>query len=316
MCCYTACSNEDLPEVPVYETVAPDIIESDPLIVNLKMLNDSLILESQLKYMTADSRGFLDWLKGIGKGFSRWFRKSVTIIVADLKGGLAGGSFGFTVGGPLGASIGGVIVGAGYSAEVWHKTDAGKTMNNPGGLKPIELEKLELALSNARLDGGLVENERNLNDNVSIKIPRMYADCYEVGLYHNVCLRQIVENKLDNQEIRKDAFSASELNFLESEDFKNFFFTSIRQPQNYDIDYICEDPSKSERIIQLFIQALEEYPQEFDDINLLIDNYIELIENDGRITDEEKRVVYSTLSTAAFSASFWYEKLKDEDDEE
>lgn len=50
--------------------------------------------------------------------------------------------------------------------------------------------------------------------------------------------------------------------------------------------------------------------EDSEDVGYLINRYIELIEKDSQITDLQKGVVYSALSTAAYSTNYWYNRAQ------
>lgn len=74
---------------------------------------------------------------------------------------------------------------------------------------------------------------------------------------------------------------------------------------------MSENITKEDKIIQLFLEVFQEYPSDMEDINYLINKYIELIESDAQITELQKEAVYFALSTAAYSTNYWYSKSQD-----
>lgn len=50
--------------------------------------------------------------------------------------------------------------------------------------------------------------------------------------------------------------------------------------------------------------------EDSEDVGYLINRYIELIEKDSQITDLQKGVVYSALSTASYSTNYWYNRAQ------
>lgn len=72
---------------------------------------------------------------------------------------------------------------------------------------------------------------------------------------------------------------------------------------------MIKNSTKEDRIVEMFIDVYKEYPTDIYDVNYLINKYIELIERDTQITSLEKEAVYSALSTAAFSSSYWSQRI-------
>ncbi|MDE5829649.1 MAG: hypothetical protein K2H48_06650 [Duncaniella sp.] len=291
--------NEPVPADEVIETQVGSL-ENDPLIANLIALNDSLLVDSQIRDM--QSRGF--WSK-----FKSWWRRSCNIIVADINGCLKGAGVGFTLGGHVGATVGGVVVGTAYSLETWKKETKEVDNSVQVSLKPIEAEVVELAYANVKLNSKLIEKERSESSDVRLAIPTRYKASYETGLYHNASLRLLVDEAKLGYTI-EEAFTEEEYQVLSMPKFKTLYNEYLKESKLYDIDYYIENPDKSDRIIQLFIQALTEYPSEHEDVTYLIYSYIQLIEQDDQISESQKEIVYSCLSTAAYSLHFWEEKLE------
>lgn len=79
----------------------------------------------------------------------------------------------------------------------------------------------------------------------------------------------------------------------------------LSTPQNYSFNYAIANPTKVDRIIQLFVEVYQNYPADQHDATEVINQYIEVIESDTQITEEQKQIVYSALATAAFSTDYW-----------
>ena len=189
------------------------------------------------------------------------------------------------------------------SAAAWNQSDFIETPQS-GKIYPYNQEKVELAYINAKLNSELVENERKCCPQIKLNIPSKYENCYKAGIYHNVSLRLLVEDT--HLEYRlDDALSTEEISVLHSTNVTTEFDKFMSDSNLYSLEYYIQNKSKATRVIKLFIQALEEYPEDMEDINYLINRYIELIEADRRITDLDKEFVYSSLSTAAYSVSYW-----------
>lgn len=267
-----------------------DSFENDPLIVNLKSLNDSLISQTH-----HESRGLFSFLKVLNE---------LCVIAADVKGAVDGAKWGGSMLGVPGAVLGSVVVGATYSAMAGLCLDSRACVENK-----ISQKQIELAYVNAKLNDELIQNEQTENSSIMINIPSGYQSSLDAGVYHNITLK-IIDEDLPLEYGLEDGLTSDELSMLHSDDFTDKYNYSLNNPQVFSIDYMCENPTKEDRIIQLFLQAYQEYPAELEDVGYLINRYIELIEKDSQITDLQKGVVYSALSTAAYSTNYWYNRAQ------
>lgn len=170
----------------------------------------------------------------------------------------------------------------------------------------ISQTQVELAYVAAIKNDGLLKEQID-KSLVSINIPPKYDLSFKVGLYHNAALKIIGEGLSLGYEL-EEALTPEEITMLHSEEFRNNFKYSMNNPHIFSFDYISANPTKEDRVIQLFLQAYQEYPSDLNDVNYLINKYIEIIENDIQITDMQKCAVYSALSTAIYSTNYWINK--------
>ncbi|MBD5300877.1 MAG: hypothetical protein HDS17_05350 [Bacteroides sp.] len=287
----TSCSNNEQPLENIENIgVVESPFESDTLIVKLKSLNDSLISQSH-----HESRGLFSFLRILDE---------LCIIAADVKGAVDGAKWGGSVLGVPGAVLGSVVVGATYSAMAGLCMDSRSCVENK-----IKQKQIELAYVNATLNDELIQNERTENSSMTINIPVEYKSSLDAGVYHNITLK-IIDEELPLEYALEDGLTSEELSMLHSDEFTSKYNYSINNPEVFSIDYMCANPNKEDKIIQLFLQAYQEYPSELGDLEYLINRYIDLIESDSQITDLQKSAVYSALSTAAYSTNYWYNKIK------
>ena len=289
-----SCSNNEqvLPNLDE-ERISPTAqLDADPLIVNLKSLNDSLISNRNI-----ESRGFRDFFR---------FMDAIAVVVADVRGAIDGAKWGGSLLGWPGAILGSVVVGATYSTLAGLCCDSRALSENK-----VNLQQVELAYVNATLDEGLIRDEILEATPIAINIPKEYQSSLEVGVLHNATLR-IIDEDIPMQYELEDGLSTDEIKMLNSDEFVSKYNYSLENPQVLTLEYINDDPSKEDRVIQLFLQAYQEYPSDLDDVNYLINRYIELIEIDPQITEMQKEIVYSALSTAAYSTNYWYNKASNQ----
>ncbi len=301
---FTACTSQDEPEANVTEVSAVSSLENDPLLIKLQALNDSLIAQSQLQSMSPESRSI--WSK-----FKEWWKKSVKTITADLNGALKGASVGFSIGGGIGASIGGIIVGTAYSLEYNLRGEQTGSIEGLTTKKTlIQQDSVEHALASSYLIPSLMSNERERCKTANIKLPSNHVKSFETGLRHNVSLRQL----MDKEELPytlEDAANGDEemiyaFRLMHGPKFKEYYSTPVSIVGLPTVNRI--NPTRTEKVVYLFAEALKDYPNNLDDIKTLIDSYISEIEKDETYADAEKSILYSVFSTAVCSAHLWYEK--------
>lgn len=265
-------------------------LNSDSTLIKLKEFNDATINNPQNIETTRGWREFWGFLK------------FVAVVVADVKGAIQGAQWGSSCLGVTGAIVGAVVVGAACSAA----TGLSYTTNSRASFM-LDQERIELAYVNAKLNEDLITDEYLLNPQIQINIPSEYASAFNNGILHNITLKIIDEN-IPMEYSLEDGLSVSEIDMLHSDFFTSKYNFAMDNPHIYSIEYISENLTKEDLIVQLFIQLYQEYPNDFDDVNYIINQYIEIIESDERITELQKECVYSALSTAAFSTSYWYKK--------
>lgn len=169
---------------------------------------------------------------------------------------------------------------------------------------------MELAYVNAKLNDNLRTKECLECSVIDINLPQKYMTSKDVGVLHNVTLR-IIEEDLPLEYKLEDGLTKDEIRMLQSDEFVEKYNYSLNHPKVFSIDYMSENITKEDKIIQLFLEVFQEYPSDMEDINYLINKYIELIESDAQITELQKEAVYFALSTAAYSTNYWYSKSQD-----
>lgn len=286
--CIWSCSQDDqpIPAPATSQTVISDAFANDPLIINLQALNDSLLLQTK-----PETRGL----------FGNWFRKVLRIAVADILGAVKGAGLG-SVFGPAGTYIGAVVVGAASSYDSYHSGDL--NLSKASDYNFIPQEDVERAFIIARNSGDTLAERADLTLPDPLKIPQIYIDALKVGLYHNLTLR-VIEDSTPLEFCVEDGLTEQEVTFLHSAYFTNGYNEFLSNPQNYSFNYAIANPTKVDRIIQLFVEVYQNYPADQHDATEVINQYIEVIESDTQITEEQKQIVYSALATAAFSTDYW-----------
>ena len=60
--------------------------------------------------------------------------------------------------------------------------------------------------------------------------------------------------------------------------------------------------------MNLFVNILETYSDKVEDIEFIINKYVDAIQSTSELSEDEKDNIYKSLSVAASSYEFWNEK--------
>lgn len=289
---FVACSNDDRVESPIQTdntVLMSDVQHTDSLILKLKAINEDFI---NAKSHTSETRGAI-----------RDFFRAIAIAVADAKGFIAGLKVGLSVLGWVGGVVGGIIGAAVYS------TLAGIQFRAPAFDESTSVNRthIELVVGNVRKDTELQHKMLQACSDVQINFPEKFSEVRKVGIYHNSALLSISENSQMNYDELKRLYSKEEMDLLSSECF-NQMFDELENDSNLPFSrtpQLGEDLSRADEVIDVFLKGFSTFPENMNDVNDLVNSYIEEIEKDSTISMDEKVVIYSTFSTAAYSASFW-----------
>ena len=102
-------------------------------------------------------------------------------------------------------------------------------------------------------------------------------------------------------------FTSVENAVLNSEDYIENYEAVLSKVINRDADkpsYVSGTGVDSE-IMNLFIEVFHQYSEDIDDVNFIVNKYIEKIEASGILTELEKKNVYDALTVAVFSFYHW-----------
>lgn len=291
-----SCTNEvdssckSFESAPAMDTL-DDNLNEDPLIISLSELNDSLYKST--KVTNVNTRGWRDIFG---------FLKLVEIVYVDVLGGIKGAQWG-SAGGVAGSIAGCVLVGIGTSALAccnFENTVATRISDRAY----YPQSQVEAAYAYAIQDKKLQQEEIINCSAIKIQFPPNFESSVEVGLYHNIALK-ILNDELPSEYELGDYLTEEQMSILHSESFKRNYSTLLTDPNLFSMDYLEDCSQKEDRIIKLFLDVYKEYPEDLEDVNLLINLYIDRIEADSTITELQKQCVYSALSIAAYSTVYW-----------
>lgn len=293
---FSACTNEVDSSSKSFDfqssVISPeDSLNNDPLIISLAELNDSLTIAAKTKNVQT---------KGLREIFG--FFKLVEIVYLDVCGGIKGAQWG-AVGGLAGSIVGGIVVAIGTSALA-SCNFSHSSVTKASDIHYYSQHQVESAYVVARQNKVLQQKEIEKCSAINLQLPVKFESSKEVGLYHNISLR-ILNDELPSQAELGNYLSDEEISILHSESFMNNYDALLTSPQLLSMEYLNETSDKEDRIIKLFLDVYQEYPEDMEDVNYLINMYIDRIERDPAITDLQKQCVYSALSIAAYSTNYW-----------
>ena len=297
--------------------------EATQLIANLESFNKNLLKQKE------STRGFTTSL-------FKFLAISGADILGAWEGGKVGGVIG-SIGGPAGTAIGAVTVGlicgtgasylayetcSGYSVHYNPDMYSGPiyVYDNPAAIY-TELRKIE--------DEQRVALKKETN--ISVNFPDEYKLVENVGIDHNIILENLVR-KEPTKSIGEITFSeqldqndSTVLNYLSNPDFvaqyqsiQDKILNAITEIGAIDLEVYYANPegqqvsSTAKKIMELFMEIYTKYPDGFDDIDTIINYYIQKIESADFLTQEEKECLYSGLSVAAYSPRFWADRFENE----
>jgi hypothetical protein len=262
----------------------------DPTIVQLNKLNDSLMTISS----NVESRG----------KFWNIFKKVCKIAFADIKGAYNGYKWG-AIFGPAGSWVGASVVGIGSSAI------AGVDEFSRASLQFISQSEIECAYVITISDPNFEINKLSVGERVKIDIPQEHVSTVELGKVHNLTLQTLQTKDLTMVNI-ENGFTTEEIEILHSSKFQDYYTSYLSDNNAFSLDFVLSDSNdKEDYIVQLFLDLYKNYPNDIDDVNYIINEYIHIIEQDTQLTPEEKHIIYIAIAMAGYSTDYWDQTLSE-----
>lgn len=233
------------------------------------------------------------------------------IIAGDISGAVGLARAGLWAGGLLGPQtaigvgfIGGLIgaVSGSYVAycATYHTRGIGDTNAT---LKPMDV----IAAYASTLDDK-VDIEQHKPKIIDVDYPIQDEDISLMGARHNVILQNLLENKFNYRAV-ENYFTEQELEFLNSKVYTQAYDSIMSQIEVSGGLSVTGDDLAS-KLVNLFNQLVAQYPQAEDDMEYIINKYIEAVKASSEVSDEDKKIIYQALSVAASSYEYWNNQLK------
>lgn len=260
------------------------------LLSKLSAFNDSL------KQKRTETRGFVKP--------GAW--KRAQVIAADCAGAWSCGEAGLYVGGlfspagsAVGATIGAIIGGAcgsytAYASLYWTRTTQ---------LKAITPEDVTLAYADLITDENInfydekpkkiIANYPNVDENVSL-----------MGAKHNLLLKKLLTEDY-GKVISEDVLSEDEIKIIQSSCYRKAYEDTMLAISKNEGILKLDGDDVGNKLMNLFYDIFQNYSDNSDDVQFLINKYIEAVNESSELSEEVKNIVYSSLSVIASSYEFW-----------
>lgn len=85
--------------------------------------------------------------------------------------------------------------------------------------------------------------------------------------------------------------------------------TDTAKVQTRSLDEGDGNDSNVDKILELFEDVLEQYPEESKDVAFVIDKYTEIIDQSDELTEEEKMALKSAFAAVLYSTKFWDDNI-------
>lgn len=274
---------------------------AENIIDRLKSFNDSVMLSTPTTRVSS----------------GRWLYL-LSVASADAggayAGGVAGAKIGTIIGHPhVGAAIGAICCG-GYTSYQCHRilSDAGATRGNLEG--ETELKPMEVAAAYAPI----LKDENTIKKNYTsnIYLEETSGDLKSIGAKHNLLLKNLQLKNFDVESVG-NLLSSEEKYVLESDEFEHQMDSVVNQLQ-FKINEMkpvqVDGMNVPSRIMNLFFDIFSKFPENENDVGLIVSKYLEEINSDGSISDTEKQLIEQSLSVAVSSYEYWKKYYSDESD--
>ena len=260
------------------------------LLTKMSSFNDSLI-QSRV-----ETRG---WVKP-----GAW--KRAQVIAADCGGAWSLGKAGFWAGGlfspggaAVGATIGALIGGTcgsytAYASLYWSRALL---------LHPLTPQKATTAYASLLNDEN-VNFEEYVPKTINVDYPILDDNITLMGAKHNVLLKSIMLDDFKENDY-KDILSDEEVKVIESKEYKASFDSIMASISVIDGVLVLKGNDVGTKLMNLFYDVFQKYSEDSDDVQFLINKYIDEVNSTSELSDEDKKLVYSSLSVIASSYEFW-----------
>ncbi|MCC8036676.1 MAG: hypothetical protein LIP02_00845 [Bacteroidales bacterium] len=276
-----ACSQND----DVMQPKTSENYQASELVQRLQNFNDSLLSNRP------ESR--LSWAD-IGR---------ICFVAAhDAYGAYKLGKIGAQVGsfvGPegtiVGAAVGGVIGGVGASYGAYSGTRSGYNFPSPQTVVAAYVTVLEDSLVYSNY----------YPSKFSLVLPSGKSTLQDIGAAHNLVLSNLMDNVLSNTPAN-NVLTSLEYSILFSHDYISEYYEILNdlESNGFSAGLSSNDPI-DDQVFNLYLNALTSYPTQVSDIELISNQYVNLVDQSDELTTNEKDIIYRGICVAVSSYEFW-----------
>lgn len=259
-------------------------------------------------------------------------KQFVVVANADAVGAYAGGKIGGKVGAIVGSAVGNPITGGVFGAFVgavgfgavasWSVSPNAQSSFNPSY---IDLANLCETLSPETIDVNdyscltedledYCDEQSNLDNQLFLEQERLESVLLTpkelaAGEKHNVFLAHMEGkiNYLPNKETTTrtgydsfaDRTSPLASAIIHSSEMESGYYQALHS------GFIAEDNTIPTRVMNLFSDIFQSYPEDSDDVIFLINSYVSHIDASDELSDEEKTWIKLGLSVSLYSYNYW-----------
>lgn len=153
-------------------------------------------------------------------------------------------------------------------------------------------------------------NDENVNfeeyvpKTINVDYPILDDNITLMGAKHNVLLKSIMLDDFKENDY-KDILSDEEVKVIESKEYKASFDSIMASISVIDGVLVLKGNDVGTKLMNLFYDVFQKYSEDSDDVQFLINKYIDEVNSTSELSDEDKKLVYSSLSVIASSYEFW-----------
>lgn len=286
---------------------------SNKEIENYSQSNDVNNVNSELLIKMTSFNDSILQTRGVTRGFVKpGMYKRARVIAGDIEGAISTGGACFWAGsfaGPQAAIgcgfLGGLIGGVSgswlaYREQYWTRANS---------LTPEDLENTKEKTIAAY--ASMISNEEEVMKftpkEIRVDYPVKDENITLMGTKHNFMLKKLISNETIDLNI-SNKLSKEQVKFLNSKEFNDAISGAMK---NISKNLKDGNQMKSKgdgltaKVMNLFYEILAKYPDNLNDIEFIINKYIEAIDATKELSNNEKKIIYAGLSVAASSSEFW-----------
>lgn len=226
------------------------------------------------------------------------------IMAGDISGAISCGRAGFWAGGLFGphAAIGGAtlgaIIGGASGSYIAYRATRTRTAMNSNIIEPMKV-----AAAYAEIKDSDIKIDQYKPKTINVNYPTQDENITLMGTKHNIILQNLLDDKADPEAV-SNRLTKQELEILNSKEYIQTYDSIMNQIENFGGLSVTGNDVPSQ-LINLFNQVVAQYPQNGNDMEFLINKYIDAVKASDEISDEDKNLIYQSLSVAASSFEFW-----------